>query len=239
MVRVLRFYNFLKQVNIFYYFFSDVDDNDKFTLRDGILFEWKKQQNMLKHAYAVTTWALSLQPEIQAECIWWPKEVGGWGGFTASLSAIMSKQESWIKVLIKWLIFFGKTSNISLTELVLTVIVQVALKMIMPSLVDLNFGMRCIFLITFIGTRFCCLSNHIKTSWNMICRVALEWCEEYQEREIGKYWQWIIRDKGHFYISAKLEDDQLLRVWIHLMILITICLATMNWSNYLFRPTIF
>ncbi len=46
--------------------------------------------------------------------------------------------------MIKLLIFFVKNSNISLTELDLTVIVQFALKMIMPYLVGLTFGMRCI-----------------------------------------------------------------------------------------------
>ncbi len=39
---------------------------------------------------------------------------------------------------------FGKSPSISLSELDLTVSVQAALKMIMPSLVGLTFGMRCI-----------------------------------------------------------------------------------------------
>ncbi len=39
---------------------------------------------------------------------------------------------------------FGKNSSTLLTELALTAIGQVALKMMMPSLVDLTFGMKCI-----------------------------------------------------------------------------------------------
>lgn len=47
----------------------------------------------------------------------------------------------WTKVLMKLLIYFGK--NISLTELALTVIDQVILKMMVPSPVELTFGTRC------------------------------------------------------------------------------------------------
>ncbi len=40
--------------NLFNSFFSDDDDNDKFTLGDAVLFAWKKRKNRLEHAYAVT-----------------------------------------------------------------------------------------------------------------------------------------------------------------------------------------
>ncbi len=45
------------------------------------------------------------------------------------------------KLLMKSLVFFGKNLNTSLTELSLTAIVQAALKMMMPFLVDFTFGM--------------------------------------------------------------------------------------------------
>ena len=49
--------------------FSDDDDNDEFTLGDAVLFAWNKQKNRLEHAYAVTAWALSLQPHIRIDCM--------------------------------------------------------------------------------------------------------------------------------------------------------------------------
>ncbi len=64
--------------NFFYFFFmnltdfncfSDVADNDEFTLGDAVLFAWDKRKKSLEHAYAVTAWALSLQPEIRIDCM--------------------------------------------------------------------------------------------------------------------------------------------------------------------------
>ncbi len=68
-MRVFFFYSFLKQTNIFGSFFSNDDDNDEFTLGDAVLFPWKKQKNRLEHAYEVTACALSLQPDIRADCM--------------------------------------------------------------------------------------------------------------------------------------------------------------------------
>ncbi len=53
---------------------------------------------------------------------------------------------------------FGKNSNISITELDVTAIVQVGLAMIMPSLMDLTFGMK---FILFHSLRFLVLL-HVK-----------------------------------------------------------------------------
>ena len=58
-----------KESNIFYSFFSDDDDNDKFTLGDAVLFAWNKRKNRLEHAYAVMAWALSLQLDIRVDCM--------------------------------------------------------------------------------------------------------------------------------------------------------------------------
>ncbi len=59
----------LKQANIIGSFFGNNYDNDEFTLWDAVLFSSKKQKNRLEHAYAVTAWALSLQPDIWADFI--------------------------------------------------------------------------------------------------------------------------------------------------------------------------
>lgn len=48
---------------------SDDDENDEFTLGDAVLFAWKKRKNRLEHAYVVTAWALSLLPDIRADCM--------------------------------------------------------------------------------------------------------------------------------------------------------------------------
>ena len=63
------FINISKETNISEFFFSDNDDNDDFTLGDAVLFAWKKRKNRLEHAYAVTAWALSLLPNIRADCM--------------------------------------------------------------------------------------------------------------------------------------------------------------------------
>ncbi len=61
------------------------------------------------------------------------------------------------------MIFFGKNLNTLLTELGLTVIVQVALKMMMSSLVGLTFDMRCIPYLSLIFLVFG-LPNHPQAS---------------------------------------------------------------------------
>ncbi len=59
----------MKQANIFGSFFSDDDNNDEFTLGDPVLFAWKKWKNRLERVYVVTVWALSLLPDIRADCM--------------------------------------------------------------------------------------------------------------------------------------------------------------------------
>ncbi len=66
-----------KNSNLFYSFFSDDDENNEFTLIDAVLFAWKKRKNRLEHAYAVMAWALSLQPDIRADCMEWLSKENG------------------------------------------------------------------------------------------------------------------------------------------------------------------
>ncbi len=48
------------------------------------------------------------------------------------------------------------------------------------------------------GTWFCFLLCHMKASWNRICRVELDRCEDHQEWKASQYYWWIIGKKGHF-----------------------------------------
>ncbi len=53
----------------FFLSFSDDDEDDEFTLGDAVCFAWYKRKNRLEHGYAVTAWALSLHPDIRADCM--------------------------------------------------------------------------------------------------------------------------------------------------------------------------
>ncbi len=50
-------------------FLSDDDNNNEFTIGSAVCIAWCKQKNRLKRSYSVTAWALSLQPDIQADCM--------------------------------------------------------------------------------------------------------------------------------------------------------------------------
>ena len=88
----------------------------------------------------MTAWAFSLQPEIQSDCM---EQLRTHNGDLRKFVECLNK-----KVVNKSIDdntdIFGKNLNVSLAELALTVINQVALKMMMHSLVDLTFDMRCI-----------------------------------------------------------------------------------------------
>ncbi len=116
---------FVKETNIFDPFFSDDDDNDEFTLGNAVLFAWKKRKNRLQHAYAVTAWALSLLPDIRADCMERLSTDNG------DLRKLIDDIVLWLryppcsnkkvasKSMMKLLKFFGKNSNTLLSELAL------------------------------------------------------------------------------------------------------------------------
>ncbi len=99
--------------------------------------------------YAVTVWALSLHPDIRANCM---EQLSIDNGNCRKLmDEVVVKlhyppcpnKKAVNKTVDEIIDIFGKNSNISLTELALTVIIQVVLIMLMLSLVDITCGMRC------------------------------------------------------------------------------------------------
>ncbi len=44
------------------------DEDDKFTLGDAVCFAWYNQKR-LEHSYIAVAWDLSLEPDIQADCM--------------------------------------------------------------------------------------------------------------------------------------------------------------------------
>ena len=104
----------------------------------------------MEHAYAVTAWALSLLPDIRADCM--ERFSTDNGDLRKLIDEVVSQlhyppcpnKKVASKSIDEIIDIFGKNSNTLLTELDLTAIDQVALKMMMPSLADLTFGMKCI-----------------------------------------------------------------------------------------------
>ncbi len=94
----------------------------------------KKAKNILDHAYAVTSWALSLQTEIQADCMEQLStdirdlrklvdEVVSWLHYLPCPNKKMVNKSIDEIINVFWKICFRKISNTSLTALDLTVIV--------------------------------------------------------------------------------------------------------------------
>ncbi len=94
-------------------------------------------------------WALSLQPDIQADCT---ERLSTDNGDLRKMDEVVSQlhyppfpnKNVAIQSIDDFLIFFAKNLKTLLTELAITAIDQVALKMIMPPLVDITSGLICI-----------------------------------------------------------------------------------------------
>ncbi len=104
-------------------------------------------KNRLDHECAVTVWDISLVP-VCADCMQCLSIENGQlrklvGEVVAWLYYVPCPNKKWqIIVLMRLLAYFGNNLNLFLTELALKAIDQVALKMLMPFMVNLLHGMR-------------------------------------------------------------------------------------------------
>ncbi len=117
------------------------------SLLEMCFFFRKKQKNWLEHAYAVTAWALSFQPDIKAYCMERlstdKSDLRKMVDEVVSTLHYRAQTKKWkTKVLMCLLIFFGKNLGALFTELALTAINQVTSTMTILSLGNLTSGMR-------------------------------------------------------------------------------------------------
>ncbi len=215
---------------------------------DAVLFAWKKWKNRLERAHAVTAWSLSLQPDIQAVCMEWLSTDNG--DLRKLVDEVISwlhyplcpNKKWWTKVLMKLLILFGKSSNISLTELDLTIIVQVAFENdnALSCQSYLRHEMHPLPITVVLGFVKCqTTSKHLG-----IGSAELSWSSVNNVKTI-KNGKWAniggesLEKRATLYKSAKLEEAQILRILDPSRDPNMICLATMTWSKFLFWLNVF
>ncbi len=145
-------------------FSSDDEDDNQTTLGDAVFFARFKRKEQLEHAYAVTAWALSLHPEICADCA--ERMSTDKGDLRKLIDEVVAylhtnpcpdKKVSTLSI-DELIDIFGKSLIISLTALAHTAINLVGLKMMMPYLEDCTSGMKCICY----PLQMCLVLSHVK-----------------------------------------------------------------------------
>ncbi len=137
---------------------------------------------------------------------WRPEKVSWWGGFMDSLSS-MSQQESdkqkyWQNYWHFWKEFKHFTYRTGPYSYQSSCFEN---DDYLSGQSHLWHEMHSLPFTVVLGCVACQTTSKHKASWDRICRVILERCEDHQEWQEGKYWWWIPDEKGYFVHICKAE----------------------------------